>query len=58
MKISSQFPTSRGSPEHIAVAERLGYDHAWLYDTPQPHRNECHGGPLVFESAAQPTWKD
>jgi 5,10-methylenetetrahydromethanopterin reductase len=35
MKISSQFPTSLDSPEHIAVAERLGYDRAWLYDTPQ-----------------------
>jgi 5,10-methylenetetrahydromethanopterin reductase len=35
MKISSQFPTSLDSPQHIAVAERLGYDRAWLFDTPQ-----------------------
>jgi 5,10-methylenetetrahydromethanopterin reductase len=35
MKISSQFPTTLDSPEHIAIAERLGYAHAWLFDTPQ-----------------------
>jgi 5,10-methylenetetrahydromethanopterin reductase len=35
MKISSQFPTSLDSPQHIAVSERLGYDRAWLFDTPQ-----------------------
>ncbi|MGC9670072.1 LLM class flavin-dependent oxidoreductase [Planosporangium sp. 12N6] len=35
MKISAQFATSLDSPEHIAVAERLGYARAWLFDTPQ-----------------------
>jgi 5,10-methylenetetrahydromethanopterin reductase len=34
MKISAQFATSMHSPEHIAVAEQLGYDRAWLFDTP------------------------
>ena len=34
MKISAQFATSLDSPEHIAIAERLGYDRAWLFDTP------------------------
>jgi 5,10-methylenetetrahydromethanopterin reductase len=34
MKISAQFVTSLHSPEHIATAERLGYDRAWLFDTP------------------------
>jgi 5,10-methylenetetrahydromethanopterin reductase len=34
MKISAQFATSLQSPEHIAAAERLGYDRAWLFDTP------------------------
>src|SRR4030081_2539101 len=34
MQISSQFATSLDSPEHIAVSERLGYDRAWLQDTP------------------------
>jgi 5,10-methylenetetrahydromethanopterin reductase len=34
MQISSQFQTSLDSPEHIAVSERLGYDRAWLQDTP------------------------
>lgn len=34
MKISAQFATSLYSPEHIATAEKLGYDRAWLFDTP------------------------
>jgi 5,10-methylenetetrahydromethanopterin reductase len=32
--ISCQFATSLQSPEHIAVAEALGYRRAWLFDTP------------------------
>lgn len=35
MKISSQFATSLDSPKHIAISETLGYDRAWLHDTPQ-----------------------
>jgi 5,10-methylenetetrahydromethanopterin reductase len=35
MKISCAFPTTLDSHEHIALAERLGYERAWLYDTPQ-----------------------
>ncbi|WP_353360368.1 LLM class flavin-dependent oxidoreductase [Mycobacterium sp.] len=34
MKISAQFATSLDSPEHIATAEDVGYDRAWLFDTP------------------------
>jgi 5,10-methylenetetrahydromethanopterin reductase len=34
MKISAQFATSLHAPEHIAAAEQLGYDRAWLFDTP------------------------
>jgi 5,10-methylenetetrahydromethanopterin reductase len=34
MRISAQFATSLHSAEHIAAAERLGYDRAWLFDTP------------------------
>src|SRR3984893_223928 len=34
MMISAQFATSLHSPAHIAVAEQLGYDRAWLFDTP------------------------
>jgi 5,10-methylenetetrahydromethanopterin reductase len=34
MKISAQFATSLHSAEHIAAAEQLGYDRAWLFDTP------------------------
>ncbi|MDT5366533.1 MAG: 5,10-methylenetetrahydromethanopterin reductase [Mycobacterium sp.] len=35
MKVSSQFATSQDSPQHIAISENLGYDRAWLHDTPQ-----------------------
>ena len=34
MKISAQFAASLHSPEHIATAEDIGYDRAWLFDTP------------------------
>lgn len=30
MEISCAFPTALDSPDHIALAERLGYDRAWL----------------------------
>jgi 5,10-methylenetetrahydromethanopterin reductase len=35
MKISCASPTTLDSPEHVALAEDLGYDRVWLYDTPQ-----------------------
>jgi 5,10-methylenetetrahydromethanopterin reductase len=35
MEISCAFPTSLDSPQHVALAEQLGYGRAWLYDTPQ-----------------------
>ena len=35
MEISCAFPTTLSSHEHIALAEELGYERAWLYDTPQ-----------------------
>ena len=35
MKISCASPTTMDSPEHVALAEELGYDRVWLYDTPQ-----------------------
>jgi len=35
MEISCAFPTTLDSPEWVKVAEDLGYDRAWLYDTPQ-----------------------
>ncbi|MGH2883182.1 MAG: LLM class flavin-dependent oxidoreductase [Solirubrobacteraceae bacterium] len=35
MKISCASPTTMESPDHVALAEELGYDRAWLYDTPQ-----------------------
>jgi 5,10-methylenetetrahydromethanopterin reductase len=35
MEISCAFPTTLESHEHVALAEELGYERAWLYDTPQ-----------------------
>jgi 5,10-methylenetetrahydromethanopterin reductase len=35
MQVSCAFPTTLESPEHVAFAEALGYERAWLYDTPQ-----------------------
>ena len=34
MDISCAFATSPDTPEHVEIAERLGYRRAWLYDTP------------------------
>jgi 5,10-methylenetetrahydromethanopterin reductase len=34
MRISCAFATSLSTPEHVAVAEGLGYERAWLYDSP------------------------
>jgi 5,10-methylenetetrahydromethanopterin reductase len=33
--ISAGFSTTLQTPQHVAVAEELGYKRAWLYDTPQ-----------------------
>jgi 5,10-methylenetetrahydromethanopterin reductase len=41
IQISAQFATSLHSPEHIVIAEQLGYDRAWLFDIP-------HEGPDVW----------
>ncbi|HEY2770929.1 MAG TPA: LLM class flavin-dependent oxidoreductase [Solirubrobacteraceae bacterium] len=35
MKVSCAFPTTLESHEHVTVAEELGYERVWLYDTPQ-----------------------
>ena len=35
MDISYATPTTLDSPEHVALAEELGYRRAWFYDTPQ-----------------------
>ena len=35
MDISFATPTTLDSPEHVAIAEELGYKRAWFYDTPQ-----------------------
>lgn len=34
LKISCAWATSLDTPDHIAVAEKLGYDGAWCYDSP------------------------
>ena len=35
MDISCAFPTTLDTPDHIVMAEALGYERAWIYDTPQ-----------------------
>jgi len=35
MRVSCAFPTTMSSPEDVRVAEDVGYERAWLYDTPQ-----------------------
>lgn len=35
MRISVAFPTAMDSHENIVLAEELGFERAWLYDTPQ-----------------------
>ncbi len=35
MDVACAFPTALDSPDNIALAERLGYARAWVYDTPQ-----------------------
>ena len=35
MQVSCAFPTTFESPDHVEVAEAIGYERAWLYDTPQ-----------------------
>lgn len=34
VKLSCAFATSMSTPEHVRIAESLGYEHAWLYDSP------------------------
>ncbi len=34
LQLSCAFATSMSTPEHVAVAESLGYERAWLYDSP------------------------
>jgi 5,10-methylenetetrahydromethanopterin reductase len=34
VRISCAFPPVPATPDHVALAERLGYDTAWVYDTP------------------------
>lgn len=34
LEISCAFATSLDTPEHVRIAEELGYERAWLYDSP------------------------
>jgi 5,10-methylenetetrahydromethanopterin reductase len=34
LTLSAAFPPGRDTPAHVARAETLGYDRAWLYDSP------------------------
>src|SRR5689334_15163953 len=32
--VSVAFPPGRATPDHVALAEKLGFRRAWLYDSP------------------------
>ncbi|MCU1699938.1 MAG: flavin-dependent oxidoreductase, F420-dependent methylene-tetrahydromethanopterin reductase, partial [Mycobacterium sp.] len=34
MDVSCAFATSSDTPAHVEIAEELGYQRAWLYDSP------------------------
>lgn len=51
MDVSCAFPSTLESAEHVVVAEQLGYDRAWLYDTPQQSPDVW----VVLAQAAQRT---
>ena len=34
LTLSCAFATSMSTPEHIVIAESLGYERAWLFDSP------------------------
>src|SRR4051795_11940735 len=34
IKLSCALATSMDTPEHVRIAEALGYERAWLYDSP------------------------
>ncbi|TQC43189.1 LLM class flavin-dependent oxidoreductase [Rhodococcus sp. WS4] len=35
LRVSAAFATATETPEHVRIAEELGFERAWLYDTPQ-----------------------
>lgn len=35
LQVSAAFATAIDTPEHVQIAEELGYARAWMYDTPQ-----------------------
>ncbi|OLT40613.1 methylene-tetrahydromethanopterin reductase [Saccharomonospora sp. CUA-673] len=35
MEVSCAFPTALETPDHVKLAEQLGFSRAWVYDTPQ-----------------------
>src|SRR3954464_3432091 len=51
MQISFATPTTLDSPEHVALAEELGFARAWLYDTPQQSPDVW----MMLALAAEPT---
>jgi 5,10-methylenetetrahydromethanopterin reductase len=46
MKLSAVFAPMLATPDHIAVAENLGYERAWIFDTP-------HQSPDVWMTLAR-----
>ena len=40
LTMSAAFPPGLDTPDHVALAEELGYERAWLYDSP-PSTTTC-----------------
>src|SRR3990170_1343252 len=51
MDISAAFVPSLATPDHIVLAEQLGYERAWCYDAP----HQCADVWAVMALAAQRT---
>ena len=54
MDISCAFPPVPETPEHIALAERLGYRRAWVYDTPALQLDEMNQKPRAARDLLLP----
>jgi 5,10-methylenetetrahydromethanopterin reductase len=51
LDVSVAFPPGLATPDHVALAEKLGYARAWLYDTPAL----CHDVWMTLARAADRT---
>ena len=53
MEVSCAFPTALDSPDNIALAERMGYTRAWVYDTPAMAHDESGDASATLPTQAR-----